>query len=530
MARGLALHVLVVDDEAVSALALASFLRRRGLRATVALGGAQAFEAHLADPADALVTDMRMPGMGGAELVRALRARDPGLPVVVVTGYSGEAAALPAERLSVVPKPVDPRDVLRAVLALAAPAAGGAAGFPVPPGEAARLAALHAQAILDTPPEEAFNRVAALASEATGAPVALVALVDAERLWFKARVGLDAAEVPRAGAFCAHAILGADVMVVEDAAADPRFRDSPLVTGDLRVRFYAAAPLLDRDGHALGTLCVIDRVPRRADPGLPALLRRLAAVAGDALELRRAVAELGRQRASLEETGRAKDAALASAGHELRTPLNAILGFSDMMRAEAFGPLGHPRYREYAGIIHEAGQHLLDMATQVLDLSRIRAGGLELAPVPTCLAAEAARVARMLAATAEAAGMALAAGGEAPAALADPVAVRQVLVNLASNALKYGRPGGRAAITVAAADGGVAAVVSDDGPGIAPHHLARLGEPFYRGAEAGGRQPGLGLGLAICRQLAAAMGGTLTLESEPGAGTRATLWLPAAPP
>jgi GAF domain-containing protein len=128
--------------------------------------------------------------------------------------------------------------------------------------EAARLAALRQYRILDTEPERAFDDLALLASHICQTPIALITLVDADRQWFKARTGVAVSQTSRAVSFCSHAIEQSGLFIVPDAREDARFRDNPFVTGGPLFRFYAGAPLLTRDGDALGTLCVIDRVPR----------------------------------------------------------------------------------------------------------------------------------------------------------------------------------------------------------------------------------------------------------------------------
>ncbi len=166
---------------------------------------------------------------------------------------------------------------------------------PLPENEAARLKALRQYQILDTAPEQAFDDLTRLASQICGTPIALVSLVDANRQWFKSKVGLEALETPRDVAFCAHAILSPDEpLVVPDAAADQRFASNPLVTADPNVQFYAGVPLITAQGHALGTLCVLDHVPRHLTPDQVEALRILGRQAVTQLELRRNLATLAR--------------------------------------------------------------------------------------------------------------------------------------------------------------------------------------------------------------------------------------------
>jgi PAS domain S-box-containing protein len=163
---------------------------------------------------------------------------------------------------------------------------------PIPPDEDARLRALRSYEVLDTPPEEAFDGLTRLAAQICATPIALVSLVDAERQWFKSRLGLAQSEMPRELFFCAHAIAQPGLMVVEDARLDPRFAGNPLVTGEPRLRFYAGAPLRTPDGHALGTLSVLDTVGRVLTPEQRDALVTLARQAELLLELRRRLAEL----------------------------------------------------------------------------------------------------------------------------------------------------------------------------------------------------------------------------------------------
>lgn len=150
---------------------------------------------------------------------------------------------------------------------------------PIPHDEDQRLAALRKLGLLDTPAEQRFDWLVEFASTQLDMPIAVVSLVDDQRQWFKARVGLQASETPRHISFCAHAIASDDIFIVEDARADARFADNPLVTGGPHIRFYAGAPLKAPDGHRVGTLCVIDTRPRKlAAHELEALeaLRQLA--------------------------------------------------------------------------------------------------------------------------------------------------------------------------------------------------------------------------------------------------------------
>jgi diguanylate cyclase (GGDEF)-like protein len=160
------------------------------------------------------------------------------------------------------------------------------ATFPVSGGEAARLAALHHYEILDTPPEETFDRITRLVRSVLQVPMSVVSFVDRDRQWFKSRQGIVATQTARSISFCNHAIRGPAPLIVPDALADPRFAASPLVLGEPHIRFYAGVPLRTHEGHNLGALCALDTRPRNLDAGQAGILVDLARLTLDEMEMR----------------------------------------------------------------------------------------------------------------------------------------------------------------------------------------------------------------------------------------------------
>ena len=167
---------------------------------------------------------------------------------------------------------------------------------PVPSNEARRLKVLWQYEVLDTVPEEIFDDLTELARVICEAPMALISLVDETRQWFKSRVGVNTTETSRDISFCAHAILQPDLFIVRDATTDKRFKDNPLVVTDPKIRFYAGAPLITPDGHALGTLCILDKEARDLTEAQKKALRVLARLVVTQLELRRHSKELAKAR------------------------------------------------------------------------------------------------------------------------------------------------------------------------------------------------------------------------------------------
>lgn len=400
---------------------------------------------------------------------------------------------------------------------------------PLPPNEAARLADLRSFGILDTPYDPRFDRLVQLAARVFGTEGAVITLLDADRLWFKAHVGIDLRELPREQGFCSWAVLSDDLCIAEDLAADARFADNPLVTPPNGMRFYVGAPLISRDGHCIGTLALFDSVSRRFDEPQRAHLRDFAALVMDAMELHRSLAETEAAREEAMLASRSKGEFLAFMSHELRTPLNAVIGFAEMMESQAYGPLGNDHYKDYAGLIRQAGQHLLEVINSILDLSRIEAGKMTLTLDKLKVVDEADAVISLLLTQARQKELSLVMDASLhglPMLRADRSAFRQVLLNLISNAIKFTPAEGRIVVRGAVDQDKLRISISDDGPGIAPADLVRLGEAFYQAGPKNQRRQGSGLGLAISHRLMALHGGKLQIESELGQGTTATMVFP----
>ena len=253
-----------------------------------------------------------------------------------------------------------------------------------------------------------------------------------------------------------------------------------------------------------------------------------------ARELEETRDEALRKRFEAETANASKTAFLANMSHELRTPLNAILGFSEIIAQECFGPVGSPRYKEYAGDIHSSGAHLLSLINDLLDVAKIEAGKMEIYPHPLDARTTLELALKLVGAKARERRQELTIDVEpsAPPLYADERALKQILINLVSNAVKFTPEGGRISVVGGLArDGGFQIAVRDNGPGIPRDKLDKIFMPFNQVDNRYDRQAGgTGLGLALVRGLAELHGGRAWLESEPGKGCSAFVVLPSVPP
>lgn len=389
----------------------------------------------------------------------------------------------------------------------------------LPVNEAGRLAALDSYGILDTAPEQAYDDFTQLAASICGVPIALISLIDKDRQWFKSKIGLEPPETPREQAFCAHAIVDNQVLVVPDAAHDKRFEGNPLVIGAPHIRFYAGAPLVTASGHGLGTLCVIDRIPRELTgeqlASLQALSRRLMAQ----LELRRALV-------LLTEAERAKKIFVAHVSHELRTPLTSIRGALALV-GDSDANLDDDS-RELLSAAHRSANRLLELVNDLLDLERVGSGERTINKRHCDLAAAIDRAAETVRPIAADAGVAIKLTPGEVQLHADPDRLTQVVVNLLANAVRFSPRGGTVTVGVERAGGRVRVTIDDQGPGVPQVFREAIFQPFKQvEGSAAHKKGGTGLGLAISQAIVAEHGGALQVSDAPGGGARFWFDLPA---
>ena len=390
---------------------------------------------------------------------------------------------------------------------------------PLPVNEAGRLAALDSYGILDTAPEQAYDDFTQLAASICGVPIALISLIGKDRQWFKSKIGLEPPETPREQAFCAHAIVDNQLLVVADAANDKRFEGNPLVTGVPHIRFYAGAPLVTASGHGLGTLCVIDRIPRELTGEQLASLQALSRQLMAQLELRRALG-------LLTEAERAKKIFVAHVSHELRTPLTSIRGALALVR-DSDANLDDDS-RELLSAAHRSANRLLELVNDLLDLERVGSGERTINKRDCDLAAAIDRAAETVRPIAADAGVAIKRTPGEVQLHADPDRLTQVVVNLLANAVRFSPRGGTVTVGVARAAGRVRVTIDDQGPGVPQAFREAIFQPFKQvEGSAAHQKGGTGLGLAISQAIVAEHGGALQVSDAPGGGARFWFDLPA---
>lgn len=383
-----------------------------------------------------------------------------------------------------------------------------------------RLRAIAASGLLDALPDEVFDRLTRLACRITGAPSAVVSLVDDRRQLFLSRFGCpapdeDAGAVPLSASICQHVVAGAEPLVITDALTHPLVHDND-ATLDGSVRSYAGMPLRSPDGQVLGAFCAFGPTPHEWSPDQLGVLADLAVAVESEIALRHALRERDRLAAL-------KDQLLAIVSHELRSPLTGLLG-ALKLRLARDGDAADPLLR----IALTSAERMLRLTNDLLDFDHVERGGVEiaLAQVPCADALRAA--VETYAALAAEAGCALRICASDGTVRADPDRLQQVLGNLVGNALKFTPAGGAVELSSHLEGERVRLDVRDEGRGIPPAMLERIFEPFAQ-VEAADRtgKGGAGLGLVITRSLVERMGGSIAVTSAAGKGSTFSVHLPA---
>ncbi|KPW25620.1 GAF:ATP-binding region, ATPase-like:histidine kinase A [Pseudomonas cannabina pv. alisalensis] len=418
---------------------------------------------------------------------------------------------------------------------------------PFPAHEEDRILSLEHLKVLDSAPEQGFDDVVLLATTLCDAPIALVSLIDRERQWFKACIGLDISETHRDLAFCAHAILEpSDVLVVEDATTDPRFRESPLVLGPPYIRFYAGAPIRDESGYALGTVCIIDIWPRvlsdQQRAALLALARQTAALLqyrllNDQREKHAAALELELENAqnqsqalerNLRHSQRVSSLGMltASIAHDFNNLLQALSASLQLIHMRSRRPID---VETFSNTGMQAVEHGRQLVTRLL--TSVRHDGPELICIDVSERLDAARD-LLFRSVGDQLTLSFDLSARGWGVMCVEAQLHAAVLNLLANARDAMSEPGKAHIATRVESirndsqlqqgDYVVLSVTDDGPGMTADLKDQILEPFFTTKQAG---LGTGLGLAQVQEFAVNAGGAVRIETSEGAGTTLHLYL-----
>ena len=387
--------------------------------------------------------------------------------------------------------------------------------------ETARLKALYDYDILDSEAEKTFDDLTQLAAQICKTTITLISLIDPDRQWFKSRVGLDTEETSRDIAFCAHTIHQTEIFEVEDTLQDDRFFDNPLVTGAPNIRFYAGTALVSPDGHAIGTLCVIDNKPNKLTQEQRQALEVLGRSVISQMELRKKIKQL-------KQANQHKTEFLSNMSHELRTPLNAIIGFSRLMSDDVKRYKLPTKFTEYLGHLDYSGRRLLSVVNSVIDLNKIEAGMMQVQIETICLREFINDIEGMLAIMANEKDVTFSVkvSDSLPTHLSiDQAKISQVITNLVHNAIKFTDTGKWVKVKLSQKNENFVITVADQGVGISPTDQTKLFGKFQQVGQAKNFE-GSGLGLSITQGIVDLLGGTIEVLSTLGTGSIFKVILP----
>lgn len=369
--------------------------------------------------------------------------------------------------------------------------------------EEERLKELKRYEILDTPPDLSFDRLTRLAATLFDVPVCLISFVDSDRVWFKSRYGMDIQQVVKHPEFCVSTILADDVHVIEDTHADEKAALNPLVTGSFGLRFYAGAPLKTKDGHNLGSFCIMDKKPRELNAEERYLMTELAGVAMDQMEMR-----LSAKIATTHQ-----NQLLQIAAHDLKNPLTTIPVRADLIMLKKHDPAAVDKMCEQ---IKEAGLKMTRTIDELLTTASIESGRISLYTFKLDFAEIIAQIVDSNQALAENKGQSIELTIDGtPYVVADEQRLTEIVDNLISNAIKYSPKGEQIRVYVHHRDKKAILSVVDNGPGLTDSDKRQLFQRFAKlSAKPTGGENSTGLGLSIVKQLVDAHDGNVWAESN----------------
>lgn len=438
--------------------------------------------------------------------------------------------------------------------------------YPVAAEDAERISKLRKYQVLNNNEEPAFARLTELAKLFFNMPVVAITFMDEETQYLKSLLGLDGiCTTSRKVAICNYTVLSNEVLVVPDLTEDSRFNQNPLVTESPHLRFYAGAPIImheDNKTYRLGSLCLMDRQAHHDFTDKDAeILAQFAAMAADALQLQD-------QQRHAKHANEMKSEFLANMSHEIRTPMNGIIGMVEMLAETKLSA----EQQEYVDNIKVSNEHLLAIINGILDLSKVESGKMTIDSIPMNISSLCNEVVSLFAVKARQRGLTLDyhyTEALSPYIMGDPVRIKQIMVNLVNNAIKFTREGGRVTIDVKHMENNpcedkygnhksicshelqveqashyntddsssvnhqdmtLCIEVTDTGVGIKPESLEAIFDAYDQANKSTHRlYGGTGLGLSVCKSLVELMGGYIEVDSAVGIGTTFTVLLPLPP-
>ena len=385
----------------------------------------------------------------------------------------------------------------------------------IPKDEVTRLKDVYNTQLLDTPEEKEFNEIVQLASDLCDTPISLITLLDADRQWFKARVGLEAKETSRDISFCGHAILQDDIFIVPDALADTRFSDNPLVIHGPEIRFYAGVPLVTESGSRLGTLCVIDRSPRVLTEKQRFALKVLA---GNVIK----VADLRIKNKQLHHLAETQKLIIATMSHDIRNPLTALQSIINLEEEEV---IDGKDAKEMLTMVGSLLHNTIEMLDNLVSWGKVQMSNEAMVPehvnlrelmddlfANECMSADIKNNKFI---------------NDVPTEIhlgTDRQVLKFIMRNLLSNAIKF-TENGSIKVGASTRDTQTEITITDTGVGIAPQKVKELFDHSFKTFTTLGtnKEKGSGLGLMLVKEFIVHLHGKIEVESHLELGTKFTL-------